>query len=102
MAEIASPKFLKVLKSGGSKLMGEDFAKLNAAYEEENYVTVKSVAHRMKSSLALAGEKELAALLNQLEEAPHFDEQTGELLARLFNEKSCLIERIEDQIEALR
>jgi len=84
------------------KSFPEDFAKLNAAYEEENYVTVKSVAHRMKSSLALAGEKELAALLNQLEEAPHFDEQTGELLARLFNEKSCLIERIEDQIEALR
>ena len=84
------------------KSFPEDCAKLNAAYEEENFVTVKSVAHRMKSSLALAGETELAGLLNQLEEAPHFDDRTNELLARIYNEKSGLLERIEDQIELLR
>lgn len=51
------------------KSFPEDFERLERAALTGDVPTVKTVAHRMKSSVALAGEKEVAELLNDIQTA---------------------------------
>jgi HPt (histidine-containing phosphotransfer) domain-containing protein len=49
------------------KSFPEDFDRLERAAESGDVTKLKTVAHRMKSSVALAGEKEAAELLNDIQ-----------------------------------
>lgn len=51
------------------KSLPEDTHAAVAALQENNLAAVKAIAHRMKSSVALAGEKQLAEKLDEIEKA---------------------------------
>ncbi len=83
------------------KSFPEDFAKLELAMLAKDLPAIKAVAHRMKSSVALAGEKNLTELLNQLGSSDYSLEQASDYSSAILLERDTLISRMEKQIEGL-
>lgn len=111
--EYATP--LKALASGDKEFekemlemmlrsFPEDFDRLGKAAEDGDVSTLKIVAHRMKSSVALAGEKEIAALFNAVQNSPIENGMTEELavtIRNILDERDGLMERINRQVETV-
>lgn len=83
------------------KSFPDDFAKLESAMLTKDLPAIKAVAHRMKSSVALAGETRLTELLSQLEKSDYSLEEAVVNAASIVLEREGLILRIEKQIEGL-
>lgn len=112
--EYATP--LKALAAGDSeferemlemmlKSFPEDYGKFEAAAANADMHTLKTVAHRLKSSVALAGEKELASLFNLVQNSHAEDGMTDELndlVKTILNGRDSLIGRITAQVEMVK
>lgn len=87
------------------KSFPEDFDRFEKAAEGGDISTLKTVAHRMKSSVALAGEKDLAALFNLVQNASAesgLTDEVAEAVKKLLAEKEGLMARIEGQVEMVK
>jgi PAS domain S-box-containing protein len=87
------------------KSFPEDFERFEKAAEAGDMSALKTVAHRMKSSAALAGEKELAALFNQVQNAPSdngLSEEIFRAVKKILEEREALMGRINVQMEAVK
>lgn len=83
----------------------EDFEKLEQAADTGDIATLKTVAHRLKSSVALAGEKELASLFNQVQNSATENGMTEELadtVKTLLDARVALMDRIHGMVEEVR
>ncbi|MCK6641013.1 MAG: PAS domain S-box protein [Bacteroidia bacterium] len=83
----------------------QDFDRLNQAITDKDFTLVKSVAHRLKSALALAGEKEFTQWMEILED--HSEESdkhqyVHEAWQNINLHSAELIKRINQQIEDLK
>ncbi len=84
------------------KSFPEDFDRLERAAETGDGATVKTVAHRMKSSVALAGEKEVAELLNDIQNASvenGLTEDTMVKIRTILDGRMGLMDRIGEQAQ---
>lgn len=82
------------------KSFPEDFERLERAAESGDTATLKTVAHRMKSSVALAGEKEIAELLNDIQNAAFENGLTNDVMVKIrtiLDGRLGLMERISSQ-----
>ncbi|HTF05666.1 MAG TPA: PAS domain S-box protein, partial [Bacteroidia bacterium] len=84
------------------KSFPEDFARMQKAATTGDMSTLKTVAHRMKSSVALAGEKQLTDWLSELEHANGSTDVVLDYVKKVLAEKDALIGRIEKQVEEVR
>jgi PAS domain S-box-containing protein len=82
------------------KSFPEDFERLERAAETGDAATLKIVAHRMKSSVALAGEKEVAELLNDIQNASTENGLSEDVMVKvktILDGRMGLIDRIGEQ-----
>jgi hypothetical protein len=80
------------------KSLPEDFAAAQQAFVEENYPQLKSIAHRIKSSVALAGEKQAAEKLDEIEKLAAAADKVA--LANAFDGLSGRIDSLMLRIQA--
>jgi HPt (histidine-containing phosphotransfer) domain-containing protein len=83
----------------------QDFAKLDEAVANADVPALKSIAHRLKSSLALAGENEFAKWMEILEcnsETELEGKTVSDAYRNITAERDNLLRRINKQIEDLK
>lgn len=80
----------------------EDFEKLESAASSGDIATLKTTAHRLKSSVALAGEKELAELFNKIQNSETENGMSDELavlVKQVIDEQASLMGKIGKLVE---
>jgi PAS domain S-box-containing protein len=86
------------------KSFPEDFDRLEHAAETGDVSSLKTVAHRMKSSVALAGEKEVAELFNDIQNASTENGLTEDVMVKvktILDGRAGLMDRIGGQAAAV-
>ncbi len=84
------------------KSFPEDFQKMESALAKGDAATMKSIAHRLKSSIALVGEERLNNILVAIEDANGNIEIVEDEARKFLEEKEKLLIRIEKQVEVLK
>lgn len=87
------------------KSFPEDFDRLERAAETGDVASLKTVAHRMKSSVALAGEKEVAELFNDIQNASVENGLTEDVMMKvktILEGKVGLMDRIGGQAKTVK
>lgn len=80
----------------------EDFEKLESAATSGDMTTLKTTAHRLKSSVALAGEKELAELFNKIQNTETengMSDELAQLVKQVIDEQESLMGKIGKLVE---
>jgi PAS domain S-box-containing protein len=86
------------------KSFPEDFERLERSALNGDVATMKTVAHRMKSSVALAGEKEIAELLNDIQNAAAQNGVTEDVMVKvrtILDGRLGLMDRIGEQAKSV-
>jgi PAS domain S-box-containing protein len=92
-------KFEKEMLEMMLKSIPEDFSLIEEAIPVNDIHTIKTTAHRLKSSIALLGEKELAEKLEELDKTPV--ENIPEKAAALSSKKTMLVGLIKERLSAV-
>lgn len=92
-------KFEKEMLELMLKSIPEDFTLIEEAIAANDTAKIKTTAHRLKSSVALLGEKGLAQTLEQLDKTKA--EELAEKASAVLNEKLALIEIIKNRLSAV-
>jgi CheY-like chemotaxis protein len=90
-------KFEKEMLEMMLKSIPEDFSLIEEAIAAKDISKIKSTAHRLKSTVALLGEKELAEMLEELEKIPaeELEVKAGAIIA----ERSTLVNLIHERLK---
>jgi PAS domain S-box-containing protein len=86
------------------KSIPEDISKMIEAIQEKDFVSARSIAHRLKSSVALAGEHELAAILEDCEKsciASQVPENISDKLKEISVREKKLMEKLKKDLEEI-
>jgi CheY-like chemotaxis protein len=90
-------KFEKEMLELMLKSIPEDFSLIEEAIASNDVQKIKTTAHRLKSSVALLGQKELAQKLEELDKVP--GDELGQKANLITGEKPALIEVIKGRLE---